>query len=78
MSFTRKEKMKKITSEQISNNMKGCRTRAGFSQEEVAKSLEVRRETVINWENKPGTVCLKTFIALADLYDCSVNDFFMA
>lgn len=69
--------MKEVTNERISKNMRALRLKRGLTQEEVADIMEVNRLTVVNWENRPGKVTIKTFIELADLYKCDVADFFM-
>ncbi len=69
--------MKNLTNEQIGNNMKAMRVKANMTQQEVAEKLGVNRVTVLNWENKPGTVSIKIFVDLANTYKCNVADFFM-
>lgn len=66
-----------ITDTQIEANMKAYRAKKGYSQAEVAQFLNVSRATINNWETSPGSVNMKIFRKLADLYDCHVYDFFM-
>lgn len=66
-----------ITDTQIEANMKAFRTKKGYSQADVAQFLSVSRATVNNWETSPGSVNMKIFRKLAELYGCQVYDFFM-
>lgn len=70
--------MKQISNEQIANNLKGYRVKAGFTQENVAELLGVDKRTIINYESNAGNVKLDTYVKLANIYGCCLQDFFMA
>lgn len=70
--------MKQISNEQISNNLKGYRVKAGMTQEKAAEKLGVDKRTIINYETNAGNVKLSTYAKLAELYDCNLCDFFVA
>lgn len=62
--------------EQQRLNMISYRSRKGFTQDDVAKILNVSRDTVNRWENDCDRVNIATLAKLGELYDCSVADFF--
>ena len=70
--------MKQITNEQIANNLKGYRVKAGLTQEKVAELLGVDKRTIINYEANAGNVKLDTYVKLANIYGCYLQDFFVA
>ena len=69
--------MKQITNEQIANNLKGYRVKAGLTQENVADLLGVDKRTIINYESNAGNVKLDTYVKLANIYGCYLQDFFV-
>ena len=69
--------MKKISFETLKSNIKSYRVKAGYTQEAAADELEVTRETMFRWEKEPQLLPITKLAKLADLYNCSVNDFFM-
>jgi len=74
---SRKEsKMNNITVDVLKRNIQGLRVKAGYTQETAAEELQVSRETMFRWENKPMLMPIVKLAKLAELYHCSVNDFF--
>lgn len=61
----------------VTNNMRSLRVRCGFSQEEIAKILNVSRTTYCDYEVNPQKVKVSTFKKLANVYGCKLVDFFM-
>lgn len=59
------------------NNMKRCREKAGFTQKEVAISLKVSVQSVSFWEKGERVPSLENAIALAKMYNCSLDAMFM-
>ncbi len=63
------------TNEQIGRGIRRMRVRAGISQAELARRLDVTRASVANWET--GVMCprFKTVLAIADALGCKADDF---
>lgn len=70
--------MKTLDNEQISQNIKAERTRAGFTQDEIARVLNVSRITYRKIEKIPKRYSFNQLEALAEAFGCDVTDFFMA
>ncbi len=66
------EEMKNI----ISREIKVARTRAGFSQIKVAKSLNLSYSTYLKYENNPEFFKASVLIKLSDLLKCNVFEFY--
>jgi len=58
----------------ISMNLQTLRKRHGLSQEEVAGRIGVSRQAVAKWESGDTTPDLTNAMALAQLYDVSLDD----
>lgn len=58
----------------ISANLVFLRNYHNFSQEEVAEKIGVSRQAVAKWELGETVPDLKNTMALADLYDVSLDD----
>ena len=67
-----KEKLK-----YISNNLKSCRIRMGYTQEEVAEMLGIARVTYCDYEVNPQKVKVETLQQIADILKCNLSDFFI-
>jgi len=65
-----------IDESRVAANLKSARVRAGLLQADVAERLGVSRATIVNYENEPTRMKLKTFMQLADIYGCNVSYFF--
>lgn len=68
---------KTLETKDISNNIKAERHRAGFTQAEIAKVLNVTRTTYGTMERNPKNLKYETLEKLADAFGCTVTDFFM-
>ena len=60
----------------IRNRMKEHRARLGLKQEELAKLVGVRRETIGNLENGKYNPSLKLAMDIAKVFGCTVEDLF--
>ena len=55
------------------NNLKLFRQKNGYTQEQIAEKLGVSRQAVAKWESGASLPNIENMIALADLYDMSVD-----
>lgn len=55
------------------NNLKLYRKKSGFTQEQIAEKLGVSRQAVAKWERGETLPDIENVIALADLYEVSVD-----
>ena len=60
----------------IHNRMKEHRARLGLKQEELAKLVGVRRETIGNLENGKYNPSLKLAMDIANVFGCTVEELF--
>lgn len=58
---------------QIGKKLKEARNASNFTQEQVAESIHVSRQTVSNWENEKSYPDIVSVIALSDLYNISLD-----
>ncbi len=58
----------------IGQLLKEARSKAGFTQEYVAESINVSRQTISNWENEKSYPDILSVIKLSDLYNVSLDD----
>jgi transcriptional regulator with XRE-family HTH domain len=72
----RRDKVKHITEEQIGNNIKAERCRAGLTIEEVCEKLDISRPTYIGYEKNAELVRTQMLIKLAELFNCDIDMFF--
>ena len=61
-----------MSENEVKNLMKSFRVKAGYSQEKLAKVLGISRQTLIDYEKKPGKMTIETFGKLKEIYG---NDF---
>lgn len=57
----------------MSNNLKNVRIKRGIKAIDIAKALNVSKQTISNWENGKRFPDIKTLIKLADFYNVSVD-----
>lgn len=57
----------------LTENMRILRKKLNYRQEDVSRLLNIQRQTYSNYENASRTPPLEIIIALADLYDVSVD-----
>lgn len=55
------------------NNLKLYRKQNGFTQEQIAEKLGVSRQAVANWERGDSLPDIESVLALADLYEMTVD-----
>lgn len=69
--------MSEIDIKVLRNNLRGYRVRAGLTQKDVAKALNVTIATFNRWEQHPEKIDFDKFVKIANLYNVPINDFFM-
>ena len=57
----------------IGNKLQRARTKANLTQEQVAETLGVSRQTISNWENEKTYPDIKSVVTLSDLYQVSLD-----
>lgn len=57
----------------VMNNLKLYRKKSGYTQEQIAEKLGVSRQAVAKWENGDSLPDIENVIALADLYEVTVD-----
>ena len=62
---------------QISRNIKSCRQKVGLYQQDVAKIMNITKQTYINIENKPMNYSMNKLIAVSKAIGCNIDDFFI-
>lgn len=60
----------------IGTNLKRLRSKAKYSQQDVADMLNVDRLTYINWENDSTEVKSSYIPKLAEIFDVKIEDLF--
>lgn len=58
----------------MQNRLKEMRKEKGIKAVDLAKALNVAKQTVSNWENNKRQPDIETYIKLADLYQCSLDE----
>ena len=57
----------------LANRMRELRKSAGLTQDEIAKHLNIERQTYCNYENENRTPPLEIILLLADFYKISTD-----
>lgn len=57
----------------FSSTIRALRKKTGYTQEEVSSKLNIQRQTYCNYENACRTPPLEIIVALAELYQVSVD-----
>jgi transcriptional regulator with XRE-family HTH domain len=57
----------------LGEKIKGFRTRAGLSQEQLAEKLCVSRQAITKWENDRGIPDINNLQSIANLFDVSID-----
>lgn len=70
------EENKKEIKRKIGLNIQNERKKAGLLQEEVAKSLGVTRETIINYEKGNGVSAI-LLMKLSKSFNCPIDNFYL-
>lgn len=55
------------------NNLKSARMKKGIKATDLAKALNVSKQTLSNWENNKRNPDIEIYMKLADFYGCSVD-----
>lgn len=58
----------------IADKIKAARTRKEYTQEQVAESLSISRQTLSNWENGKSLPDIISIIKMSELYDISLDE----
>lgn len=58
----------------LHTNLKKCREEKGFSQEVVAKKMNVSRQTISKWENGKRCPDVDSLIELSNIYKVSIDN----
>lgn len=58
----------------FAEKLKSIRKQAGFSQEKLAEKIGVSRQAVTKWETDTGIPDIENIMAIASLFDVSVDD----
>lgn len=59
---------------EICEKLKTARMNAGMTQEQVAETVGVSRQTISNWENGRSLPDVMSLIKISDLYQISLDD----
>ncbi len=75
MQVKRRTKMKKCENytESLSSALKDLRKSCGYTQKQVAEKLHIAYQSYQAYERKTALPSLPVFIALAELYDVSLD-----
>lgn len=63
--------------EKLQISLAAARVNAGLTQEEVAKKMNVTKQTVINWEKGRIEPSLPVINMLSDIYGMSIDNFLL-
>ena len=63
-----------MNADKISQSIRACRKRQGLSQDELANRLHVTRQAVSKWENGSALPSVDMLIALANVFQLSVDE----
>ena len=58
----------------LEEQIKHYRKQAGLSQEKMAEKIGVSRQAITKWENGTGTPDIANLMAIADLFQISVDE----
>lgn len=59
---------------EIGKKLKDARMKTGLTQEDVASSIHVSRQTISNWETQKSYPDIISVVLLSDLYDISLDE----
>lgn len=58
----------------LEEQIRNCRKQAGISQEKMAELIGVSRQAVTKWENGTGTPDIANLVAIAELFQISLDE----
>lgn len=62
---------------QVSRNIKSCREKYGKTQQDIAESLNITKQTYLSIENNPMNQSINRLNSVATAIGCNINDFFL-
>lgn len=62
---------------QITRNIKSCREKYGKTQEDIAKIMNISKQTYLKIENNPTTYSINKLNDVANAIGCNIDDFFL-
>lgn len=62
---------------QVSRNIKSCREKFGKTQQDIAESLNITKQTYLNIENKPMNQSINRLNSVAIAIGCNIDEFFL-
>lgn len=68
--------MRPIDGNELSNNIKAERHRAGLTVEDVTKKLKISRPTYLKYENDASKISIARLMDLAEIFGCNISMFF--
>ena len=66
-----------ISGKEIADNIRAERNRAKITIEEVAKKLEITRQTYAEYEKNGEIIKASTLVKLSNIFKCNISDFFI-
>ncbi|MBE5851803.1 MAG: helix-turn-helix transcriptional regulator [Lachnospiraceae bacterium] len=61
----------------LEEQIRNCRKQAGISQEKMAELIGVSRQAITKWENGTGTPDITNLVAIAELFQISLDELLM-
>lgn len=61
---------------QVSRNIKSCREKFGKTQEDIAKTMGITKQTYLKIENNPLAYSINKLNDIACTIGCNIDDFF--
>lgn len=58
----------------IGKTIKHYRKLAGFSQDEVAEKMGIKRQTISSWETNRTEPCIQDVQRMAEIFGCETDD----
>ena len=62
---------------QVSRNIKSCREKYGKTQQDIAESLNITKQTYLSIENNPMNQSINRLNSVATAIGCNIDDFFL-
>lgn len=59
---------------QLANSIRKAREKAGMTQEQLAEHINKCTKTIANYESGKSTPTLETFVEIASVLDCSLDE----
>ena len=62
---------------QVSRNIKSCREKYGKTQQDIAETLNITKQTYLSIENNPMNQSINRLNSVAIAIGCNIDDFFL-